>query len=152
MKPGPHELERRAMRERNEADRLARVAALKTDPKLKIINPKPIVKEVVPHSTGNSAHKASAPAVTEAKGADPDRVIVQNVVLPQGKPRKGKSRMRVPKRLRGPESSPAGKKQAVLYAPEGNCSFCDARRTVSREGMRRLRAKPDHENVTDDVK
>lgn len=31
---------------------------------------------------------------------------------------------------------------AVLYAPAGECQWCDARRAYAREGMRRLRAKP----------
>lgn len=32
---------------------------------------------------------------------------------------------------------------AVLYAPAGTCSYCDARRTYARDQMRRLRAKPE---------
>ena len=94
-------------------------------------------------------------AVAASHGGTPDEIIARNdrvFAAALGKPRRGKSRMKVPKRPRGPESSPAGKKQAVLYAPEGECGFCDARRAVSREGMRRLRAKPDHGNVTDAVK
>ena len=132
----------------------AALAALRANPKLKIVNPKPIAKEVVPHNPASGADPVKGTLSVNdilnmhAGGHIPPRFDGK----PQGTARKGKSRMKVPKRVRGPESSPAGKKQAVLYAPEGECGFCDARRAVSREGMRRLRAKPDHGNVTDAVK
>ena len=141
----------------------AALAALRSNPKLKIIKPKlgpGVVKVERQVLIG-----AAPPPIQMAEPNDPTTFNIKPLTVaemretypmsaaePQGKPRRGKSRMKVPKRLRGPESSPAGKKQAVLYAPEGDCSFCDARRTVSREGMRRLRAKPDHGNVTGDVK